>query len=69
MPRDMSRAEFEAACKRAGFVKEGFMGYYRLPGAPNTCVSAWNGGSRLRDQLAYLHRENDRYSASDKGKD
>jgi len=59
----MSRAEFEAACKRAGFGKEGFMGYYRLPNAPNVCVSAWNGGSRLRDQLAYLHRENDKYPA------
>ena len=54
-PRDMTRPQFNAACERAGFIPQGFMGYYRLPLPERTCVSIYNVGWRRRDQLAYLH--------------
>lgn len=58
--RDMSETQFAEACARYGFIREGFMGYYRLPGPGHTCVSVWNAGERRRDQLAYLIRENEK---------
>ncbi len=57
-PRDMTKAQFDAACERAGFRPRGYMGYYRLPiPGRHTCVSIWNAGDRRRDQLSYLHHE------------
>lgn len=55
MTRDLTKAQFDKACKDNGWECEGFMGYYRLnlPGQ-HYCVSVWNAGSRRRDQLAYL---------------
>ena len=57
--RDMTKAQFRAACERAGFEPQGYLGYYRLPlGADrHCCVSVYNAGTRRRDQLAYLHAE------------
>jgi hypothetical protein len=60
MTRDLTRAQFWAACERAGFTRTevSFMGYYRLaPPFQNTSVSILNAGDRRRDQLAYLHAE------------
>jgi len=54
--RDMSKAQFRAACERYGLVPQGFMGYYRL-GATWTCVSILNAAPTRRAQLAYLIRE------------
>lgn len=55
MSRDMTKAEFLAACKRAGFTRRGFLGYYALPCGVE--VSVCNTGSkRRRDWLAYLHQ-------------
>ncbi len=53
MAKDMSKAQFDAACKRYGFRQCGFMGYYSLPGHP-ALVSVLNAGHRRREQLAYL---------------
>lgn len=55
MTRDLTKAQFDAMVKKLGFQPQGFMGYYRLPiPGKHYCVSAWNGGKRRRDQLAYL---------------
>ena len=51
-PRDMTQADFDAACAQYGFVKSGVLGYYRI--TPNVRVSIRNAGTRRRDQLAYL---------------
>jgi hypothetical protein len=57
MTRDMTRAQFLAACERAGWVREP-MCYYRLaPPVDNTAVCILNGGDSYRDRLAYLHAE------------
>jgi hypothetical protein len=56
--RDMTKAQFQAACKKHGFVKEPFMGYYRLPSG--TSVSIWNAGPSRREQLAYLIQQNEK---------
>lgn len=61
MVRDMTETQFAEACARYGFTREGFMGYYRLPGPVHACVSVWNAGDRRRDQLAYLIKENERH--------
>ena len=60
-PRDLTMPQFAAACERAGFRPEGFMGYYRLPVPTHTCVSVLNAGPRRRDQLAYLHQRLDHH--------
>lgn len=58
MSRDMTKAQFKAACNRRGFKSEGFMGYYRLEyEGRQVLVSVWNAGDRGRDQLAYLIRQ------------
>lgn len=58
MTRDMTRAQFRAACERAGFKGPGLLGYCRLvPPYDNTHVSILNAGERRRDQLAYLHAQ------------
>lgn len=57
--RDLTFKQFRAACERAGFVPEGFFGYYRLPVPGHVAVSAWNAGDSRRAQLAYLHRRTD----------
>ena len=67
--RDMTKAQFRAACERAGFVPE-VLGYYKLPiPGQNVAVNVFNAGDRLRDRLAYLHSETARlekkYAASE----
>jgi hypothetical protein len=58
--RDMTQAQFHAACKRAGFVPEG-LGYYHLPiPGHDVAVNVLNAGHRLRDRLAYLHAKTER---------
>lgn len=66
-PRDMSIEQFQAACERHGFVRQGFMGYFNL-GIPGQSVSAsiFNAGDNRRAQLAYLLRERDRFTAQEK---
>ena len=54
-PRDMTEAQFDAACERAGFEPQGYLGYYRLPVPGRRSVSVYNAGRRRRDRLAYLH--------------
>lgn len=57
MTRDMTRAQFRAACERAGFVPE-MLGYYRLPiEGHHVAANVLNAGDRRRDRLAYLHAE------------
>lgn len=50
--RDLTQAQFDAACKRRGFISSGFMGYYDV--GHNTSVSVLNAGHNRRAQLAYL---------------
>jgi len=58
--RDLTRAQFRAACERAGFVPE-MLGYYRLPiPGQHIAVNVFNAGDRRRDRLAYLHAETER---------
>lgn len=51
--RDISKAQFDAACKRRGF-RHAFMGYFEV--GHGLSVYARNAGERRRDQLAYLIR-------------
>lgn len=53
--RDISTAQFKAACERRGFVRQG-MGYYSMPDVP-VQVNVYNAGKRRRDWLAYLIAE------------
>jgi hypothetical protein len=53
MPRDMSFAQFRAACERYGFVRCGFLGYYLLPCGVETSVYNASPDNR-RAWLAYL---------------
>jgi len=55
-PRDLTKAQFDAACARRGFTWDGgiFM-YYHV--GHNTYVSILNAGDNRRAQLAYLIRE------------
>ncbi len=57
--RDMTKAEFAAACKRNGFVAKGFLGYFQTPSG--VCISALNAGPNRRSQIAYLIRENEKW--------
>ena len=58
---DLSRTQFVKMLTRRGFERVGFLGYWRLPLADRRiCVSELNGGTRLRDRLAYLLKELDR---------
>lgn len=59
MSRDMTEAEFKAACKRRGFAASEIpLGYFRLaPPVSNTSVSILNAGTSRRRQLAYLIHE------------
>lgn len=51
----MTQKQFDEACERRGFQQVGVLGYYRLaPPAESVSVSARNGGSKRRAQLAYL---------------
>jgi hypothetical protein len=52
--RDLTKAQFDAACARRGF-KKAFMGYYEV--GHGLSVYARNAGTRRRDQPAYLIRE------------
>lgn len=58
MTRDMSKAEFQKACSKHGFIPQGFLGYFRLPiSGHNLNISILNAGANRRAQLAYLIRE------------
>ena len=62
MIKDMSKAQFTAACKRYGFKPTGILGYFDVGIAEhNLHVCAENAGARYRDQLAYLIRERDKW--------
>jgi hypothetical protein len=52
--RDLTKAQFDAACARHGFRHE-FMGYYNV--GHGLSVYARNAGDNRRAQLAYLIRE------------
>ena len=65
--RDMTLREFTIACERAGFKREGFMGYYQVGGG--LCVSILNAGPRRRDQLAYLHAAADRQEVEQRNRE
>lgn len=54
--RDLTKAQFDAACARRGFTWDGgiFM-YYHV--GHEVYVSILNAGTNRRDQLAYLIRE------------
>lgn len=52
--RDLTKAQFDAACERRGFKRE-FMGYYNV--GHGLSVYARNAGDNRRAQLAYLIRE------------
>lgn len=52
--RDMTKAQFAAACDRRGFKARGFMGYFSLGPECSGSASIHNAGERRRDQLAYL---------------
>lgn len=56
MKRDLSQAQFEHRAAKAGFKKEGFMGYWQLSDG-RTSVSVLNAGKRWRDRWNYLLRE------------
>lgn len=58
--RDMTKAEFDAACKRHGFVQEHF-GYWKVTGSLR--VFPGNAGNRRRDQLAYMIQKRDKHIA------
>ena len=58
-PRDLTKAQFDAACARHGFTWDGgiFM-YYDV--GHNVHVSILNAGTNRRAQLAYLIRESEK---------
>ena len=60
--RDLTKAQFEAACKRQGFGPREMMGY-RDVGIGGVLVCAENAGPNRRAQLAYLIQEHDRLLA------
>jgi hypothetical protein len=53
--RDLTKSQMEYRLRKLGFTPEGFFGYWKGPSG--TSISAWNAGSRRRDQLRYLVRE------------
>jgi hypothetical protein len=69
IPRDLTLKQFHNACQRAGFTPVQFMGYYDLGiTGHRVWVSIWNRGTR-RNQLAFLLRERDRFSANIKARE
>jgi hypothetical protein len=52
MSKDLSEKEFIEACKRNGISSRKAMGYHDVGFGYLVC--AFNGGTRRRDQLAYL---------------
>ena len=60
MTRDLTKAQFDAACRRHEFRPAGFGGYYHIDN--RMMVSVLNAGRRYRDQLAYLIRQRDRFA-------
>ena len=59
MTRDLSKREFDAACKRENFTP-GFWGFYDLA-CGGVMVNVLNAGPRWRDRLAYLMRERSKW--------
>ncbi len=60
MTRDMTKAQFAAACRRRNFSRR-LMGYFALDGP--LLVYVRNVGRNRRAQLAYMIREHDRWLA------
>ena len=55
MSRDMTKREFDEACAKHEFKKQGFLGYYEIPTKTGAVlVSILNRGPRRRQSLAYL---------------
>lgn len=57
--RDLSKAKFDAECRRLSYKPQGFPGYYCL-GDTGVWVSIQNAGTSRRAQLVYLileHKE------------
>ena len=61
MTRDMTKRQFDEACRRHGFKPEGFLGYHDL--GDGLSVSVLNAGDNRRARLAYLVRESGRHQA------
>lgn len=59
MKRDLTAEQFHYRATKLGFKPGGFMGYWQLPNS-TLSVSVWNAGTRRRDQLRYLLREEKR---------
>ena len=59
--RDLTKAQFDAACQRNGFRAVGWLGYYDLGLSVQVHCSILNAGSRRRDQIAYLISERGRW--------
>lgn len=56
MKRDLSKAQFEHRARKAGFTPQGFLGYWKS--ANGISISVLNAGTRRRNWLPYLIREN-----------
>ena len=66
MTRDLSQKQLNERLARFGITKPrySFGGYYEVTTNRGTInVSAWNAGTRLRDQLAYLLNEQAKWNA------
>lgn len=59
--KDMTKKQFEEACKRHGFKKNLFLiGYWQIHDGTHCSVYAPNGGDTYRQKLAYLIKQHDR---------
>lgn len=58
--RDLTKTQFDAACKRYGFKPE-MLGYYNV--GNGVCVNVLNAGDRKRDRLSYLIKQSEKAEA------
>ncbi len=65
MARDMTKKQFDEACEKHGFKREGFLGYYKV--TDTLSASILNAGPRRRDQLAYLINARDKQNRKKEG--
>ena len=66
MTRDLSQKQLEARLVKFGITRStyNFGGYYEVATNRGTInISAWNAGTRRRDQLAYLLNEQAKWNA------
>ncbi len=56
--RDLTQKQFDAACSRYGFVRQGFLGYYDV--GNGTQVSILNAPQSRRAALSYLIRQSEK---------